>query len=61
MIYYGEGSLKLSKKMFAFDGVNYFKIFSPALFFKILHSKKRDLGILGRWLAINNIIIWAHK
>lgn len=62
MIYYGIGSLKLSKDFgFATDGTNIFKVWSPALKLKIWLSKKRNLGILGKWLAIGDKIVWCSK
>lgn len=62
MFYLGEGNLRISRQYrFATDGVVFFKILSPALLFRLKFNRKKDLGIQGRFLAINDKIIWVQK
>ena len=59
MIIYAEGRLKLNHH-FVTDGVNWFKVLSP----KLRHSmrlNKRDSSVVGKWISVNNWIIWFKK
>lgn len=59
MIAIGQGRLKLNHK-YATDGVIIFDVISPYLKHK-MERNKRDNSIIGKWLAVNDKIIWFKK
>jgi len=55
----GEGRLKLSAKQ-ATDGVIFYRVLAPNLR-RIMQHKKRDLSVVGTWVAYEDIIVWFKK
>ena len=71
MIIYGKGKLTIGwtqgqsawKGAWAYDeGVTYYHILSPSLLWKAqnIHNK-RDLSVVGKWIAVNDVIILFRK
>lgn len=59
MLALGSGRLKLSPFVCT-DGIIHFKVYDPILR-RIMKHRKRDLSVVGNWLAIGNKIIWFRK
>jgi hypothetical protein len=43
------------------DGIEYYKILSPSLLFRLFYKKKKRDRLCGEWLIIYGIIIWFRK
>jgi hypothetical protein len=56
----GEGRLKISHKHIT-DGTVWYKTISPYLLWKQYHCRKRDMSLVGKWLAVNQLIVWFKK
>lgn len=58
----GKGCLLYEyKNKLLTDGVVYYRVLSPFLWFRLAFNKRNKRNIDGAWLVIGDIIVWFHK
>lgn len=57
-----QGTLVFDYKSFRVsDGIEYWKVLSPSLLFRLCYKKRKRDRVCGKWLIVGNWIIWFKK
>ena len=57
-----HGTLALDYKSFRVtDGIEYYRVLSPALLFRLLYKKRKRDRVCGSWLILSGLIIWFRR